>query len=70
MSKRKIIIDGKEYEYRVGRAHVVIRHKGKKVCAPGLHEVTGETWSVIEHDMHKRNFHITPSQIEDYIRGL
>jgi len=70
MSKRKLIVDGHEYEYRVGRAHVVIRRDGRKVAAPGFHEITGESWSVIEHDTHKRNFHITPSQVEDYIRGL
>ena len=70
MSHRKLIVDGKEYEYRVGRSHVVIRCEGKKVAAPGMHEVSGEAWHVIEHDQHKGNFHITPSQIEDYIRGL
>lgn len=70
MSKRKLIVDGHEYEYRVGRSHVVIRRDGKKVAAPGFHEVTGEKWHVIEHDQHKENFHITPSQVEDYIRGL
>ncbi len=70
MSKRKLIIDGKEYEYRVGRAFVLIRSNGKKVACPNLSELTGESWNVIEHDQHKRNFHITPSQVADYIRGL
>lgn len=70
MNKRKLIVDGKEYEYRVGRSHVVIRCEGRKVGAPGLNEITGENWHVIEHDQHERNFHVTPSQITDYIRGL
>lgn len=70
MSKRKLVIDSKEYEYRVGCSHVVIRCNGQKIGAPGLNEITGEKWDVIEHDQHKRNFHITPSQIADYIRRL
>ena len=70
MSHRKLIVDGEEYQYRVGRSHVVIRHKGKKLAAPGMHEVTGEEWHVIEHDQYKGNFHVTPIQVADYIRGL
>lgn len=70
MSKRKLIVDGKEYEYRVGRSHVIIRSGGKKIAAPGMHEITGEKWSVIEHDQYEQNFHITPGQVADYIRGL
>lgn len=70
MSKRKLVVDGHEYEYRVGRAHVVIRRDGKKIAAPGLHEVVNDTWHVIEHDQHKNTFHVTPSQVENYIRGL
>lgn len=70
MSKRKLIVDGKEYEYRVGHSYIVIRCDGKKVACPGMNEVSGESWSVIEHDQHKGNFHITPSQVADYIRGL
>lgn len=70
MSKRKLIVDGKEYEYRVGHSYVVIRCEGRKVGAPGLNEITGEKWHVIEHDQHKQNFHVTPRQVADYIRGL
>lgn len=70
MSKRKLIVGGKEYEYRIGRSYIVIRCDGKKVAAPGMNEVSGESWSVIEHDQHKGNFHITPGQVADYIRRL
>ena len=70
MSKRKLIIDDKEYEYRIGRSHVVIHCEGQKIAVPNFSKLTGEKWHVIEHDQHKGNFHITPSQIADYIRSL
>lgn len=70
MSKRKLIVDGKEYEYRIGRSHVVIHCEGKKIAVPNFSELTGEKWHVIDHDQHKRNFRLTPQQITDYIRSL
>ena len=68
MSKRKIIVDDKEYEYRVGRSHVVIHFEGKKISVPDFSELTGEKWHVIEHDQHKENFRITPKHIASWIK--
>lgn len=70
MSKRKLVVDDKTYEYRIGRSHVVIHCEGKKIAVPNFSELTGEKWHVIEHDQHKRNFRITPKQMADYIRSL
>jgi len=67
MSNRIVILDGETYEYRIGRSHVVIRHNDKKIGAPNFSELTGEKWHVIEHDSHKRNFHLTPKHIVDWI---
>lgn len=68
MSKRKLIVDDKEYEYRIGHSHVVIRCEDKKIAAPDFCELTGEKWHVIEHDQHKRNFYITPKHVADWIK--
>ena len=70
MSKRKLIIDDKEYEYRVGQVFVLIRSDGRKVACPSLSELTGENWNGIERDQWNKVFHVTPNQVADYIRGL
>lgn len=70
MSKRnyrKIVVDDIEYEWFMGRSTVVIRQDEKVVSMPKLNELTGESWSVIEHDSHKGNFHITPKHIANWI---
>lgn len=66
-AKRKIIVDGVEYTWQYGRVAIVIRRDGAIVGKPTVAQVTGETWSVIEHDAHKENFHLTPKHIAEWI---
>lgn len=71
MSKgyRKIVVQGVEYEYKVGRSYVDIRPPEGARMTPDLREVTGLTWDEIERGQWKRYFSVTPKQIKEYIEG-
>lgn len=69
-SWRKIVVDGVEYTWIMGKSTVVIRKDGDVVSKPNLSEITGESWHVIEHDSHKGNFHVTPKHVAEWIKQL
>jgi hypothetical protein len=63
---RKIIVDGVEYRWRVGKLHVLVRGPGNFKLTPDLREATCgyHDW----RDFEKRNARIEPSMIEKLIR--
>ncbi len=66
---RKIVVEGVELEYLVGKSNVIVRSSGDwKLVAP-FTEVTGMTWYDIERDQWKGNFSITPVMIAKLLEG-
>ena len=67
---RKIIVDGKAWEYRVGGQLATLRHGGRKIRVH-LSDITGGTQDDIDRGRHKRTSDgmITPAQIRKYIVG-
>lgn len=71
MSKfRKIIVDDMEFQYKVGRANVVIRKDDKKFAVINFSDLTGQDWNSIERDNWDGNFHITPTDIYMHIASI
>lgn len=66
---RHIVVDGREWKYKCGRQSVVANaiDNNEKRCA-GYAEVANMDHYAVEHDRHKRNFHLTPKQIADWLR--
>ncbi len=64
---RTLWIDGKEYQWKVGRSHVIIRHDDKKVAAPHFADLLGCTPSDTERAKWKETLHITPADVAGYI---
>ena len=67
---RVLWIDGKEYQWKVGRSHVLIRHDDKKVAAPHFVELLGQDMASVERDAWKGNLHIAPADVAGYILSL
>jgi len=65
---RKIVVNGKTFQYRIGKESVVFRNTHKKSFFADFSEITGWSWNDIERGMWKKYFSITPHQIADYIR--
>ena len=69
-SKRKIVIGETEWSYIIGGSMVVARNKvSPETRKIYLTELTGWTWDDIERRTYKRYFHITPSQIANWLSG-
>jgi hypothetical protein len=64
---RKIVVDGVEWKYRIGKSNVAFRTEGRTSTAP-FTEVTQMSWTDIERAQWKRYFHITPKQIASWLR--
>ena len=66
---RKIIVDGKVYEWRVGRNNIVIRINGISTTIKAC-EVIGVTPSIYERGQYKmtQDGMVTPSLVAAYIR--
>ncbi len=64
---RILWIDGKEYQWRVGRGHVLIRHDDKKFATPSFSELLGHDNYGIERDQWKGNLHIHPADVAGYV---
>lgn len=70
-SKRKIVVDGIEWSYIIGRSMVVARMKDSNVVKKiFLNQLTGLDWNEIERGCWKRYFHIYPSQIANWLSGI
>ena len=72
MKWRKLEVDGKKYYFAVGNQNVIIRHDdngdiGDKYAAVGFDELAGIPWHVVEHNMDKKAWHVTPTLVGDYI---
>jgi hypothetical protein len=63
---RKIVVDGIQYRYRIGKCNTLILGEGIKMVASDNDLMPGED---IERAKWKNYFHITPSLIETYIRS-
>lgn len=64
---RTITVNDQEYQWKAGRSHVLIRQDGRKFACPSFADITGMKWHDIEHDQHKGNFHVSPSQVANYV---
>lgn len=62
---RKIVVDGIEHTYRIGRSNAVV--DGKIVR---LDKLTGRDWATIERGQRKRTTDgmVTPADVERWIR--
>lgn len=78
---RKIVIDGKEWKWKVGKSNVVFFDPaGRKTYDSFLNVVLPSftnsvdskrsAFEYVERGIHKRYFHITPKMIESYLRSL
>jgi hypothetical protein len=63
---RTIVANNKIYKYKIGQQNIVIK-EDKKSTIVGFDELTGLSWYVIEHGNWKKNFHITPKIIANWI---
>jgi hypothetical protein len=66
---RKIIVNGEEYLWCVGKQNIVIRDSDNHRIHVPFTELMEMQWTDIEHDSWKGNFHITPSDVEKYIKN-
>jgi len=66
---RKIIVNGKEYTYMIGRSNVVIRNEEKKIVVD-FSTLTGISWPNIERGQWKKYFHIQPHHVANFIKGV
>ncbi len=64
---RKIIVNNKEYLFKIGKSNIVIKHNNKSTIID-LSTFTGIPWDVIERARWKTYFSITPKDVETYIR--
>ena len=64
---RKIVIDGKEFMWNVGRSFVSIRNKAKSIHF-SISFSDAFPNEDIERAKWKKYFHITPSDVESIIR--
>ena len=64
---RKIHIDEKVWEYKIGKSHVEIRDPNNKKFAPDFSKVTGLDWDTIERGQWEGYFSIKPHMIKNYI---
>jgi hypothetical protein len=66
--RRTIVVTGREWKYRVGMAYVVAKAtdtgEGRRIS---LNKLTGMDNHEIERAMWKHSFHVTPSQIADWL---
>lgn len=63
---RRIVVNDKEYYYRIGSSNIVIKREAESHIVD-FSIFTGWSWDAIERGEHKRYFKITPKQIADYI---
>ena len=61
---RHITVDGKEYEWKVGKSYILIRGEGVKHLASGRDLFPNED---IERARYKKYFHVTPADIRKFI---
>ena len=67
---RKIVVNGREWRYKIGFANVVARTENPKVVKyVDFSTLTGFSWIDIERAEWKKYFHITPKQIADWLRS-
>lgn len=62
---RKLVVDGKEYTYTVGKDFAIVKFEGRKIATIFLHEIKDVErgrWKKTSDGM------ITPSEIAEYIR--
>ncbi len=71
MSKgwRKIVIGEKEWKYQIGKDNVVARC-GSVVETIDYSKLNGISWDDIERACWKKNFHITPKVISEWISNI
>lgn len=70
MAYRKIVVQGKQYLFKVGRKYVSIRTraKGGTTHNPTLKDITGFSWSVIKELQQNKGLSITPAHIAEWIK--
>lgn len=66
MSKRKITVDGKVWEYEIGSKFCVARSAEEKRLID-LSALTGLSWADIERGRWKRWFRVTPKDIASWL---
>lgn len=66
---RKLIVNDKQYEYRIGKQNTVIRYNGKSVIVDHR-EMIGIDWNDIERGRWKKWFSIKPKDIVEYIQRI
>lgn len=67
-STRKIVVDGVQWLYRIGKHNVTamcVRTRERKTI--DFSKLTGMEWDTIEKGMWRRWFHITPKQIATWL---
>ena len=66
---RKLVVDGKEYTYLVGKAFAIVKFRGRKIATISLDEIK-DSWAILERGRWKKTSDgmILPSEIEKYIR--
>jgi len=66
---RKLIVDGKEYTYTVGKSYAIIKFEGLKIATIPLCDIKG-SWDNLERGRWKktRDGMVFPSEIVEYIR--
>lgn len=67
MTRRKVHLFGKTWEYYIGRGTIVIWGPDNKKYVTNFSEVSGWSWTDIERGTWKRYFSITPQMIKDFI---
>lgn len=65
---RKIVVDGVEYSWKLGRSNVVIRCPSGKRVAVSISDLPNVPYD-FERARWKRYLHITPVNIAGYIRA-
>lgn len=70
MSNRKIVVDGREWKYKIGRQHVVanaVDNNEKQLV--DFSALMGYSWDEIDSMRRRHGLHITPKTIADWLRS-
>lgn len=67
MAKRRIVVEGQEYQYVVGHSFVRITDPTGHSRAIPFDELTGMSWATIENGRRKHWFSIRPREVAAFI---